>query len=233
MTTWIQTEQGHALDLVAPAWRMIDFDEMANALARLARFTGHIGAGPYSIAQHCVVGADIVFRDTGSRIAAACFLLHDGEEYGLGDEATPKALAEIAIAGEMFGFAAAEMVRVVKREIKRRMACAVYHAAGLGLEDTGCPPEWRTLVHDYDLRMLATERAHLLGRAPKPWAPAVEAARPLRLSAPLTVWPWPKAADEFRERLRRYLPHRFGAAVPCPKPKTGPARAARRIPVEA
>lgn len=218
--TWIQTEKGRAFDLVEPDCRDVDFDEMANSLARQARFTGHVSAGAYSIAQHLVVGADIVFRDTGKREAAANFLLHDGEEYVIGDEATPKAWAEIEIARRMYGDEFAERFRKVKRELKRRVEVAVYLAAGL--TDYGCDLYFRDLVHEYDLRMLLTERLHLLGKPPRSWAPEIERLQPLRLPYPLQVWPWPKAADEFRERLRRYLPERFG---PSPaRPKSGPRR---------
>lgn len=227
--TWIQTEQGRAFDLVTPDWRAIDFDEMANSLARQARFTGHIAGGPYSIAQHLVIGADCVFRDTGSREAAANFLLHDGEEYVIGDEATPKAWAEYEIARQLHGEEFARNFRAVKRELKRRVEVAVYLAANL--TDYGCDLYFRDLVHEYDLRMLLTERKHLLGKPPRPWAPEIERLQPLRLIGGLTVWPWPKAADEFRDRLRRYLPERFGA--PSPRPKPAPRKTARRIPLEA
>ncbi|AZO77747.1 MULTISPECIES: hypothetical protein [unclassified Bosea (in: a-proteobacteria)] len=218
--TWIQTEQGRAFNLIEPDWREVDFDEMANSLARQARFTGHVSAGAYSIAQHLVVGADIVFRDTGKNDAAANFLLHDGEEYVIGDEATPKAMAEIEIARQMYGEEFAKQFRAVKRELKRRVEVAVYRAAGL--TDYGCDLYFRDLVHEYDLRMLLTERLHLLGKPPRPWAPEIERLQPLRLPYPLQVWPWPKAADEFRERLRRYLPERFGPARA--NPKSGPRR---------
>lgn len=218
--TWLQTEQGRAFDLIEPDWRAVDFDEMANSLSRQVRFTGHVGAGAYSIAQHLVVGADIVFRDTGKREAAANFLLHDGEEYVIGDEATPKAQAEIEIARQLHGEEFARQFWQVKRELKRRVEAAVYRAAGL--TDYGCDLYFRDLVHEYDLRMLLTERLHLLGKPPRPWAPEIERLQPLRLPYPLTVWPWPKAADEFRERLRRYLPERFGASPA--RPKSGPRR---------
>ena len=86
--------------------------------------------------------------------------------------------------------------------------------------------------------MLATERRHLLGRAPKPWHPSVEAAQPVRLIGRFRVWPWPEAADEFRARVKAYLPDLPALATFRPQPKPGPRRtpqtsAARRIPVEA
>ena len=84
------------------------------------------------------------------------------------------------------------------------------------------------IVKIYDIRMLATERAHLLVRSPQAWAPVVEAAQPLRLVGKIGVWPWVKAAEEYRAALRRYLPETF-APQPAPSRPT-PGFAARRKP---
>lgn len=222
--TWLQTGSDRAFDLLKPDPAQVDFDiDVAEALARIARFTGHVRSGPYSVAQHSAVGADVVFRDTGSREAAAAFLLHDGRECALGDKSSPVKWAEIAIVREMFGETAASQIRLALVELGKRADRAIYAAAGMGPD--GCPERWRALVHEYDIRMLATER-RLLGRSPAPWVPEIENAKPLRLPYPLIVWPWPKAADEFRERLRRYLPERFGPARTSPKP--GPRREGAR-----
>lgn len=213
--TWLQTASGRAFDLMNPDWRQVDFAvDVPEALARIARFTGHVRAGPYSVAQHCVIGADAVFRETRDRQAAAAFLLHDAHEAYLGDKATPIAEAEAQTA-EMLSPGAGRIVREMQRLMKRRIDVAIYAAAGLG--NDGCPERYRRLVHEYDLRMLATERRHLLGPSPQPWHPFVEHVEPLRMVGKLTVWPWTKAADEFRERLRRYLPERFAAAPTTPK----------------
>lgn len=223
--TWLQTASGRAFDLMNPDWRQVDFvKDLPDALARIARFTGHIDAGPYSVAQHSVIGADAVYRDTRDRTAAGVFLLHDGHEDVLGDKATPIAEAEAQTA-EMLSPGAGRVVREMQRLMKRRIDIAIYAAAGLG--NDGCPERYRRLVHEYDLRMLATERRHLLGPSPQPWHPSVETVEPLRMVGKLTVWPWTKAADEYRERLRRYLPERFGQ--PSPPPKSGPRRDGARL----
>ncbi|TCR69718.1 hypothetical protein [Bosea sp. BK604] len=226
--TWLPTESGRIFELLAPDWRQVDFDiDIPNALARIPRFTGHIGSGPYSVGQHSVVGADAVFRDTGDRKAAGCFLLHDAHEYVLNDKATPIAEAEAALA-EQDCAGAGRIVREVNRRLKQSVDVAIYQAAGLGT--SGCPAAFRDIVRAYDLRMLATERNHFLGRGTRLWHPSIEQAEPLRLSGKLKVWPWPDTADEFRERLRRYLPERFGASPSSPKPAPRPAA---RQPVEA
>lgn len=225
--TWLQTASGRAFDLLQPDWRQVDFEvDIPEALARIARFTGHVRSGPYSVAQHCVIGADAVFQATRDRQAAAAFLLHDAHEAYLGDIATPivAALRKYAELAEH-----REIVDPVGRAVmmlKDQLDAVIYKAAGV---------DWRArvahhaIVKVYDLRMLATERAHLLVRSPQAWAPAVEAAQPLRLVGKITVWPWVKAAEEYRERLRRYLPETF-APQPAPRAPT-PGFAARRKPV--
>lgn len=231
--TWLQTGSNRAFDLLKPDPAQVDFDiDIAEALARIPRYTGHVRPGPYSVAQHCVVGADIVFRDTDDRIAAAAFLLHDAHEAYIGDIATPVAAALAIAVADAGAFAdiGPSVLRTALRRLKAGLDREIYSAAHIGSAQ-GC---YSDLIAEYDLRMLATERVHLLGPSPQEWNASVEAAKPLRLPYPLQVWPWPKAADEFRERLRRYLPERFG---PSPaRPKSGPRRdGARRTlqPLEA
>lgn len=226
--TWLQTASGRAFDLLQPDWRQVDFEvDIPEALARLARFTGHVRSGPYSVAQHCVIGADAVFQATRDKEAAAAFLLHDAHEAYLGDIATP-IVAALLRRIDFFntpGIGAMTAGKAVK-SLKATLDKAIYKAAGMG--EVGCPVAHLPLVHSFDLRMLATERAHLLVRSPQAWAPQVEAAQPLRLVGRITVWPWVRAAWEYRERLRRYLPETF-APQPAPSRPT-PGFAARRKP---
>lgn len=228
--TWLQICSNRpvdgAFDLLAPDLASVDFDvAIPEGLARIARFSGHTRSGIFSVAQHSVLGADAIYRKTGDRTAAACFLLHDAHEHVLGDKATPIAEAEVETAERLMPGIGGKLVREMQKAMKRRIDIAIYAAAGLG--NDGCPLRYRPLVAEYDLAMLATERRHLLGRAPKAWNPIVEAAQPIRLVGKLRVWPWPEAADEFRERLKAYLPD-LGRSRPLrPKPKSGPHSAAR------
>lgn len=215
--TWIQTGSNRAFDLRFPDPAMVDFDiDIAEALARLARFNGHVRSGPYSVAQHCVLGADAVFRDTGEREAAAAFLLHDAHEAYLGDIPTPVARALALAVGDAGAFAdiGPSVFKTALRSLKAHLDRVIYTAAGIGSAQVA----FADLIRDYDLRMLATER-RLLGPAPKPWQPEIEAARPIRMVGRLRVWPWPEAADEYRARLRAYLPERSGASPARPKPR--------------
>lgn len=225
--TWLQTASGRAFDLLKPDWRQVDFTvDVPEALARIARFTGHVRAGPYSVAQHCVIGADAVFRETKDREAAAAFLLHDAHEAYLGDIATPIvwALIESFRQNSTTGGFGADALRRTLDRLKHNLDVAIYQAAFVVGE--GCPRQYRDLVKRMDLRMLATEARHLLGPAPQPWA-ILDGVEPIRMVGKLIVWPWPLAADEYRERLRRYLPERFAPAVPSPK--SGPRRDGARL----
>lgn len=221
--TWLQTTSGRAFDLLNPDWRQVDFAvDVPDALARLARFTGHVPGGPYSVAQHCVIGADAVFQATRDREAAAAFLLHDAHEAYLGDIATPIVAALMRCARTFDK--GDDAVEFAVRFLKDRVDEAIYKAAGIERARTA----HHAIVKVYDIRMLATERAHLLVRSPQAWAPQVEAAQPLRLVGKISVWPWVRAAEEYRERLRRYLPETFGPQ-PAPRIPT-PGFAARRKP---
>lgn len=224
--TWLQTASGRAFDLVKPDWRQVDFaNDIPEALARIARFTGHVRSGPYSVAQHCVLGADAVFRDTGSKEAAAAFLLHDAHEAYIGDIATPIVGALEAIAREIDGPPAASLIRACFRELKRRQDQAIFEAAGI---TAAARERQANLVHRYDIGMLVAERRDLLGRAPQPWHPAIEAAAPTRLAGRITCQVWPTAAAAYQDRLRRYLPDRFTPAAANP-PKSGPRRDGARL----
>lgn len=228
--TWLQTASGRAFNLLRPDWREVDFEvDVPEALARIARFTGHVRSGPYSVAQHCIIGADAIWRDTKDREAAAAFLLHDAHEAYLGDIATPIAQALAERARFFNGGLLADLVGKSVKSLKGTIDREIYRAAFMGLE--GCPTKHRETVKLYDIRMLVTERNHMLGPSPQPWGPPFDTAEPLRLTGKITPWPWHVAADEYRDRLRKYLPERFG--TPSPQPKPGPRQAARRIPVEA
>lgn len=222
---WIQTATGRALDLMAPTADTIDlFGDVAEALAREPRFGGHVASGPYSVAQHCVLGADCIERETGSVAVARAFLLHDAHEYACKDIMTPLAralearvrqitvrrfarllpLAEAeALAGDIFKEALADL----KSDLDR----AIFEAAG---HPWPLDPTIRRKVGDWDLAMLAAERRQLLGKAPKPWHPSVEDMAPARLKSRIQVWSWPKAADEWRARLRKYFPNLAAKARP-------------------
>lgn len=210
---WAQTASGRAFDLLDPSPDAVNFDtDVAEQLARNGRFAGAVGAGIYSVAQHCCIGADYLMGSTRDPLIAAAFLLHDAHEAWINDIPTPAVDALIAIARREFEskpeYDAGYIVKSAVKSLKRGIDVAVYRAAGLPWP---LDAEVARLVAETDLRMLATERRHLLARAPRPWDPAIEAADPLRLSADkFRIWPWPVAADEYRARLARWCPAALG-----------------------
>lgn len=211
---WMQTASGRAFPLCAPSPTDVDFVvDVPDALARTARFGGHVPAGPYSVAQHCVLGVDAILDATGSLELARAFLLHEGHEAYIGDFASPvaKALADKAAQraagmakhasdrGAWAGTLVLEAIRALKYDID----AATHAAAGMTWPLNA---DIARNVHTWDMRMLRTERDHLMARPPHRWVDAVETAEPARLKGRITVWPWPKAADEWRNRFRILFP---------------------------
>ncbi|WP_075216103.1 hypothetical protein [Mongoliimonas terrestris] len=216
---WIQTASGRAVDMVEPAAEMIDFPvDVAPALARLPRFGGQVQAGPYSVAQHCVVGAGVILEETGRADIAAAFLLHDAHEAYLGDLTRPlqNALAYFAgLAGGAYSLGAidkgvqrAHCNKAVEEGIaliRSRFDAAIFAAAGVPL------PHWhdeiaRSVRHTDD-RMLEMERLQLFGPCERPWTADPERKlRPIRQHGKLRIWSWPDAADRWMELFAKLCP---------------------------
>jgi len=218
---WKQTATGIAFDLLRPTPGMVDFEvDVPESLARIARFDGHVRAGVYSVAQHSVLGADALKRETGRDDIAAAFLLHDVHEAFMGDIATPVARALENIAAESHNILGPVCVREAIRTLKQRLDVVVHAAAGVAYP---LADDINEAVKLMDMRMLETERIHLMRPAPFPWG--YERLKPVRIVGRIRVWPWPDAADEFRERLTRYLPHLPHSRNPFPtKPLAPPAK---------
>lgn len=86
---WIQTYSGRALHLLDPRPDEVTLEDVAHALAYKTRFTGH-AKHHYSVAQHCVLGADYILRTMpGRTVPALAFLLHELGEVYLPDVASP------------------------------------------------------------------------------------------------------------------------------------------------
>lgn len=83
---------GRRLNLLDPSPLDIEIEDIAHGLARVARWNGQTtGAHAFSVAQHCVLVADIlpaIAARTG-REAQLMALLHDAPEYVIGDLISP------------------------------------------------------------------------------------------------------------------------------------------------
>lgn len=79
MNSWINTYTGRRFDYLNPAPDMIDLRDIAHALSRICRFTGHTSSF-YSVARHSLYVASYV--DRSYKLYA---LLHDAAEAYIGD----------------------------------------------------------------------------------------------------------------------------------------------------
>lgn len=78
------------IDLLNPKESDVNICFIAQALSRIPRFNGLTGDyGTYSVAQHCVIGADAMYKATGDKELVLSFLLHDAHEAFLGDITRP------------------------------------------------------------------------------------------------------------------------------------------------
>lgn len=212
--TWLSTTTGRIVDLLRPDPAAIDFrGDVAPQLARVARFGGAVGSGAYSVAQHCVVGADALYHETRDPTLAAAFLLHDAHEYLIGDIITPvvEALSvHLTVDNGREVAVRVPEVRMQLSRLKSRLDQAIHHAAGLPWP---LPRHTAAAVKAMDLRVLRTERDQLTVPCGRRWASEVEAAKPVPMRGRLTVWPWPRAADEWLMRLDRYCPQALNRAA--------------------
>lgn len=202
--TWVPTSTGRAFELLNPTPEMVDLKiDVAEALARIPRFGGHVPMGPYSVAQHSVIGADTIMAKTRDASLAAAFLLRDAHAAYLGHITTPAQQALAAHLGEV-NPTAGRMFGMVMRHAKSRIDAAIHAAAGV---------QWplsqaaHNAIQDMDLSLELTARHALLTPPPRPWADDVERAPRLRISmGKFKPQPWPDAASDYVDRLNRYCP---------------------------
>lgn len=138
MTT-ILTTSGTYFNLSNPHESEIRIEDIAHALSKLCRFSGHCREF-YNVAQHSVLASLLVPAEH-----ALMALLHDAAEAYIGDVTSPlKAmLPEYKI-------------------IENRVTNAIYQRFNIG------PHQYPTIKHA-DLVMLATEREHLLPATDYQW----------------------------------------------------------------
>jgi uncharacterized protein len=89
---WQRMLSGRRLDLLDPSPLDVEIEDIAHGLARVARWNGQTkGNHAFSVAQHCVLVADIaVHLSPGLSPAHTLMaLLHDAPEYVIGDMISP------------------------------------------------------------------------------------------------------------------------------------------------
>ena len=171
---WLQSRKGRVIDMVEPRASEVDFAEIADQLADVNRYAGSAERA-VSVANHTLI-ADACAEAFGATLRQRqVVVLHDLHESRIGEAPTPSTRAKVAIAVEMFGLPAGDMLRQVLDEEKRRRDIAIYAAAGIPMPTA----EERVFLHRCDLAALKTERRDYLAPQPMPWAPHIEAAQAL------------------------------------------------------
>ncbi len=158
LNPYMLTASGRRVDLLDPRPSMIELTDIAFALSRICRFTGHTRRF-YSVAEHSALGATTMSDDA----LALEFLLHDAHEAYVGDMNSPlKSLCPDF----------------------RRVATRI---DGVIRERFGLPPVMSPEVMHVDLRMLATEKRDLMPEDVTPW-PCLAGVEPFPIGLALPVF---------------------------------------------
>lgn len=201
---WMQTISGGALDLIEPRPEDVRLGDIAEQLAKLARFNGATSVD-WSVAEHCLLCAE-----HASPEAAPYALLHDAHEAYIGNLISPAAhaygwwVAQFAARQGVPLEAGKAIFANALAALKHTLDRAIHTAAGLAWP----PPEHiRAEVRTLDARSLLTERRDLMARPPRLWGPRVEAYPPLPTRGRLKpAKSWIAAADAFHARARELCP---------------------------
>lgn len=129
MLSSITTSTGRFVDLLHPKPEMVAIEDIAHALSKINRFTGHTSR-PYTVADHCLLAS---YMGIGGRLAC---LLHDAAEAYLGDVASPlKRNTLISVDGEYVPFK--ELERAHLSAIGTALGCdtETIHSGGVALTD--------------------------------------------------------------------------------------------------
>jgi len=84
---WLQTFSGRRVSVMNPRPEQISLGDIANSISKQCRFNGHCDDF-YSVAQHCVLGANFALKHFTPQVAKE-FLLHDATEAFVGDLIRP------------------------------------------------------------------------------------------------------------------------------------------------
>lgn len=179
---WIQSYTGRKVTPLDLKPEQVCVEDIAHALASKCRFNGHQLGDPYSVAQHCVIGA----RNLPSAFKLA-FLLHEVSEVYMPDIPAPiKPYVRVQIgppgSDKLFLWS----------ELEDTQATIVFEALGL---NSVRPLIDSREVRKMDLQMLATEARDLMADPPEPWSLPYEALETDALGGPLKTWNW--QASEF------------------------------------
>lgn len=195
---------GTEMDLADVQPSDIVWTEIANGLSKIARFNGRYADAALSVAQHCVMGADALFTETGDQVCAGYFLLHDAHEALTGDITRPmvQLIEHYRCAAERSPFQRMTSVKDAIEAAKAHIDGVVWAVAGL--PPIHRMPVYARQVRDMDERILRAEAIALFGRQAASACPAADLPPP-RLTGAIQPWGPAKAEIAWLDRLERYL----------------------------
>ena len=176
---WILTHKGHAFSFSHLESNVYDLDDIAHALAMTCRFGGFTDYH-YSVAQHSCYMAEELFRETGDPALALDGLMHDAEEYVMGDMKTP--------------------LKNMMPEF-RAMSARVDSYIRVEFNQFGVPLEMQPLTKEYDTRILLDEKYALLPSDGPAWE-FEKTHKPLGIQ--IQKWSPGLAEARFRELFKFY-----------------------------
>lgn len=207
--SWIQTYTLRAFDLLAPTAEMVDAEDIAHALSRLNRFSGHTHGEPYSVAHHSMLVADLLASWGAPPEVVREGLLHDAPEAYYGDLVSPLKMAlRLSAAKTWDTIADAAWPEDVNAALLDPLASVTGPIDRVVRSALMLPEHETPIVKRADLVALAIERRDLFGDKPEPrdwelpeYAPTIAPCD--RLHRPFVEW---EAAPPGRMHARRLVP---------------------------
>lgn len=141
---WMQTYKGGAFWPLDPKFENIDIEDIAAALSKLCRYTGHVRFF-WSVAEHCLFGA---WHGTDDPELRKLFLMHDAAEAYVQD--LPPAVKTL-------------LPRY--REIENHIQWVIYEKFGLWEAFQRRKAEVKAI----DMKMRATEKRDLMAPSTMEW----------------------------------------------------------------
>jgi hypothetical protein len=169
----------------------VTFEDIAHSLAQKVRFNGHLREMGYTVAQHCVMGAEQL---SGS--LALAFVLHEVDEVYLPDVPSPiKPYLRISSSIEL------GRIEMTWDDLCAQHGETVFRA--LRLEALWNADMKHDAIKETDIRMLLTEKRDLMGEGPGVlWeAEKVSQYKPFGFRID-RVWSMPEAKERFTQAYR-------------------------------
>lgn len=179
----IQTYSEVVFHPFSPTPDMVNVADIAHACALNCRFNGHLKTH-YSVAQHCVLAANIIMEQTNDPVLSLWGLLHDASEAYIADLASP-------IKKGIPGY----------KETENGIQAAVIAKYKL-------PETEPAIVKEVDLRLLVTEARDLMPRSwllRHGWKYNAEPYTQFTIDG----WEWQKAEQEYLKTFETLMLERI------------------------